>query len=284
MSSGGAVRGMQDELKAAITNAYNVFPEMDWRDGNATVCPCCVSEFVAHDLARTPREDLSAEFIREYLSSAHQIGEGSASAEFRHFLPRIFELLSMGETVSLHGNECALDRLRRGPVGSRCRDFWSKIEIDAIDRFFQVYWRSILARTPELFQQPHGGQWLFRLSTAEAALTMIAGAGGELAPLLAIWEADESESSALHMAALVGDTMIREWRPFALLEERSLGDPHWLLCQEAMGTVVDWLVDPRRRDRLFDACIAAAPGSPEAIALAEVHDEIDRILHAPRKG
>ena len=99
---------MPNELSAAIENAYAVFPEMKWRGRNATVCPCCVSELNARDLARTPRRDLDADLIGEYLGSAHHVDEGSAAQEVRHFLPRIFELVADGEETSLSGNECAL--------------------------------------------------------------------------------------------------------------------------------------------------------------------------------
>ena len=90
----------------------------------------------------------------------------------------------------------------------------------------------------------------------------------------------ELSETALHLAALVSDATLRSWRPAALLEEGGLGDAHWDGHETAMRQIADWLVDPRRRDRLFDAFLAAETDSPQAIVLAEAHDEIDRILAA----
>lgn len=272
-----------NELRQAIDTAYAVFAEIKWRGRNATVCPCCVSEANARDLARISRRDLSAALISEYLGSAHHHSEGSAADEAKHFLPRIFELLATGAEVSMSGNECALIRLGRGPLGwddKTYRDLWTREEIAAVERCLQALWRATLAETPSLFRRDRDGLWLFQENRAEEFLCMVAHAGDDVAPYLAMWEADDSVSASLHMAALVSEAMIREWRPFALLEEGKLGDPHWERQQSSMCRIVDWLVDPRRRDRLFLAALAAVADSPQAIVLAEAHYEIERILAA----
>jgi hypothetical protein len=272
---------LDEHLDAAVQAAYGIFTELDFRKRRATVCPCCVNEQTALELARTPRRDLSSDLIRAYLGSAHHVDEGSAAAEVRHFLPRIFELLTYGFEVSGSGNECALIRLGRGALGwgeKTYRDVWTARQIAAVDRFLHALWRRTLSKQPKLFLRPDGGPWLFEDDDAERLLCMVATAGGEIVPLLAIWEDDSSASASLHIAALVSRATCREWRPFALMEEGGLGDPHWERFQPEMRSVVDWLVDPRRRDRMFEAFMAADQDSPEAIVLAEAHDELDRIL------
>lgn len=272
---------MDGELGQAIRDAYAVFPEVRWRGRSATVCACCVSEQAARALAATRREDLSPELIEAYLGSAHHVSEGSAAEEVRHFLPRIFELLAANARFGTCGKELALIRLGRGPLGWDDQSFracWSKTEVDAVDRFLRAYWTDTLARPPKLFRRSGMGEWLFDDDDAEAALCMMARTDSDLAPFLSIWDADPGRAATMHMAALVSGAIIRAWRPFALLEDRRLGNAHWDRHDAAMHQVVDWLIDPRRRDRLFAAVMAEAPDSPQAIVLAEAHDEIDRLL------
>lgn len=272
---------MRDELRAAIENAYAVFPEMKWRGRNATVCPCCVSDLNARDLAKTPRRRLTADLVSEYLGSAHHVGEGAAAQEVRHFLPRIFELVAQGEEVSMSGNECALIRLGRGALGwgeETYRDVWPKSEVEAVDRFLRAYWLDVLCEAPELFQRRETGEMLFHDHLAEDALCMVARGGGDVAALLALWDEDMSLAAALHVANLVSNAMLRSWRPFALLEEGRLGNPHWEEQEDAMRMVVDWLLRPAQCKRLLDAFMQSSQDSPDSIALAEAHDEVERVL------
>ena len=274
---------MRDELKAAIDNAYAVFPPVKWRGRSATVCSCCVSKENARELATTPRWALETKLISAYLGSAHHHDEGSAALETKHFLPRILEMLAFGLEVSSSGNECALIRLGHGALGwgdKTYRDLWSREEIATVERCLKEIWRATLAEAPWMFQREIDGLWLFQENKAEEFLCMVAHAGDDVAPYLALWEADDSVNAALHLAALVSDATLRSWRPAALLEEGGLGDAHWDGHETAMRQIADWLVDPRRRDRLFDAFLAAETDSPQAIVLAEAHDEIDRILGA----
>lgn len=272
---------MRDDLRRAIENAYAVFPEMKWRGRNATVCPCCVSDLNARDLAKIPRRDLSAELVGAYLGSAHHVDEGSAAQEVRHFLPRIFELLADGEEVSMSGNECALMRLGRGALGwgeATYRDVWSKREVEAVDRFLRAYWLAVLAETPDLFQRRETGEMLFDEHIAEDTLCMVARGGGDVAALLALWDEQTTLAAALHVANLVSNAMARPWGRRPLLEEGGLGNPHWEDQEEAMRMVVEWLLRPARCKRLLDAFMQASQNSPESIALAEAHDELERVL------
>ena len=272
---------MRDDLQEAIRNAYAVFPEMKWRGRNATVCPCCVSDLNARDLAKTPRRELTADLVSEYLGSAHHVDEGSAGQEVRHFLPRIFELLAAGEEVSMSGNECALIRLGRGALGwgeETYRDAWSKREVDAVERFVRAYWLAVLAETPELFQRPETGEILFDDHRAEDTLCMVAKGGGDIAALLALWDGETTLAAALHVASLVSNAMARPWGRRPLLEKGALGNPHWEDQEEAMRMVVEWLLRPARCKRLLDAFMQTPQNSPESVVLAEAHDELERVL------
>ncbi|MCA8896114.1 MAG: hypothetical protein KDA48_12730, partial [Amphiplicatus sp.] len=141
-----------------------------------------------------------------------------------------------------------------------------------------AYWRSVLAEAPTLFERPETHEILFDDCPAEDALCMVAKAGGDLAPLLAIWEEDRSFAAALHAASIVSNAIARSWRPFALLEQGKLGNAHWEDQDEAVAAVVAWLVRPAQCKRLLDAFMQEPRNSRESVALAEAHDELERIL------
>jgi hypothetical protein len=275
-----------DDLRATIRRAYEIFPEMEWDGRIATVCPCCVSESVALALASTPRELIDVDLMSEYLSSAHAFGEGSAEAEFRHFLPRIFELLAAGEEVSMSGNECALMRLSNpAGRGGSWREIWSPREIEAIEGFFVAYWLDVLGAPAPIFQRRRTNEWLFEGMRAEETLCMVANAGGSVENLLLLWDINRNQRADLHLAAFVSNATPRAWREYGRnLEDRRLGDPHWDFQPDSERIVVDWLLAPRQCRRLMDAFMAAGRDSPEAEILMETNDELERVLIAMGAG
>lgn len=149
--------------------------------------------------------------------------------------------------------------------------------------FLRAYWLAVLGETPALFERRETGETLFDDHLAEDALCMVARGGGDVAALLALWNRQTTFAAALHIANLVSNAMTRSWRPFALLEEGRLGNPHWEDQEVAMRMVVDWLLRPEQCKRLLDAFMQARRNSPESIALAEAHDEVERVLALRRE-
>lgn len=271
---------LESNLRAAVRRAYDVFPEMDWDGRPATVCPCCVSESVALELASSPRELIGPELIAEYLSSAHDTNEGVARAEFGHFLPRIFELIADGEDMGMTGAECALTRLsRREGAAIRYDPIWRPRQIDAIEGFFAALWARTLAEPPSIFQRLRSGEYLFDCEPAEEALIMVANAGGDPKHLLLLWDLDRSASADLHLAALVANAAPWPWREFPRkLEDRQLGNPHWESVEAAEAVVVDWLLDAEKYGRLLEAMLRVDKRSPEAETLGHAADELQRVM------
>jgi len=271
---------LESNLRAAVRRAYDVFPKMDWDGRPATVCPCCVSESVALELASSPRELIGPELIAEYLSSAHNIDDGSAREELAHFLPRIFELIADGEDMCMTGAECALTRLSTREGGAiRYDPTWLPRQIDAIEGFFAALWTRTLARPPSIFQRPRTGEYLFDCEPAEETLIMVANAGGDPKHLLLLWDLDRSAAADLHLAALVANAAPWPWRDFPRkLEDRRLGNPHWESLEAVEAIVVDWLLDADKYGRLIDAMLREDQGSPEAETLGHAADELQRVM------
>ena len=126
---------MTPELAEAIEQLYRVFaryPANPAMDGSP----------MYHDLAQwnraliaKPLRELSAEDLRIYHFKA--LTTWGSVADFKHFLPRIFELLT---TLPDDFEEwVALDKLNHGAYES-----WSAPEIAAVRQFLLAFWRWLL--------------------------------------------------------------------------------------------------------------------------------------------
>jgi hypothetical protein len=251
---------MKQELSASLQRARDVFQRYKFK-GRLEVCRCkvCVSPAVDQALARTPRDDMSAELLSEYTHSAHPWTDGVAD-EFRFLLPRYFELIVADDIPSQFGIECCLDRLRHAAY----RQNWPQNEADVIDEFFLALFQDCLSSPIEFV----GDDFEFYSSheRAEQILCMVANAGGDIHPLLLAWETMEGQNPALRLAHMVGTA---DWA------KDRLRCSWWLQSfrpdvEDAMNAVVAWLSRPTVRERLERACLEESePEIAEILSYAE---------------
>lgn len=95
-----------ESLVSALYEAfsrYRLNPPLD-------VCRCdaCVSPETERALLTTPLKQISPELLSEFTNSAKTPG---SETEMKYFLPRYFELLFEGKSVSSIALECSLNRL-----------------------------------------------------------------------------------------------------------------------------------------------------------------------------
>src|SRR4051794_23329652 len=85
---------MTPEVAASVENAYRVFARYDLR-GGVNVCRCnvCVDPKVERDLNTVPLREMSSGLLAESPPPAH-CGDGKTENDFRHYLPRYFELIA----------------------------------------------------------------------------------------------------------------------------------------------------------------------------------------------
>jgi hypothetical protein len=102
---------MTPELTEAIEKAYRVFVRYDLR-GGVTVCRCdvCVSTETERQLNTVPLRQMPSRLLAEYTHSAHGIDAKTAN-DFRHYLPRYFELIALDEPPTTICEESCLRRL-----------------------------------------------------------------------------------------------------------------------------------------------------------------------------
>jgi hypothetical protein len=95
----------------------------------------------------------------------------------------------------------------------------------------------------------------------ESVLCLTAHASGDLAPLLAAWDADKSRTATLHIASTVAQA---NWHA-KQLESTWWRVEHRPNRQIAMAQVIAWLLREQTRDRLETACLAETEDGAAAL-------------------
>ena len=258
------------ELATAVEAAYRAFAGYRLRGAlEVCRCPVCVAEPVERGLCTLPLRAMPARLLAEYTHSAHGF-DARVADELRHFLPRYFELIAQGDPPSNSGIETCLGRLHAADWRAR----WPAAEVAVIEAFFAALLRARLGVPPPI--DPLGFP-VFDGDEAEDVLCMVAHAGGDLAGLLAQWDAERGRAATLHVANIVSKA---DWL------KRRLDNTFWQSCSRrphvvrAMRAVLAWLLTAEMRERLEHACLAE---QDEATAALLAHAEA-LVMSAIRRG
>lgn len=112
-------------------------------------CPCCVEDKHKKELRAAPLRKLSEEQLSTYTWKAMTTW-GNVD-DFKHFLPRIFELMA---TSAFTGDVTALYKLNYAEW-----DNWKEDEKDAVKQFLLAWWADVAAHktwfNKELFIEAH---------------------------------------------------------------------------------------------------------------------------------
>jgi hypothetical protein len=232
----GIVTIMDAAVQQTVDDAYRVFSRYRL-NGTVTVCTCpvCMSEEDAQALAVTPLCEVSSALLSEYTNSAHDLVED----ELRYFLPRYFECLANGEVPSPNGIEVCFARMRAADYPAN----WPRAEVEVIDAFFAAMFRRQVGAPVGVYM---GRRVLLTGESAEELLCMVARAGGDVGPLLRLWDMIAGRRADLRIAALIND---------AAVEPKTLGNTHWdLECypelERSIRSVFDWLARAETFERL----------------------------------
>lgn len=238
------------ELTAAIDVLYRTFvryPLHKVVDG----CPCCVGDADHRRIRTRPLRLLKPEDIDMYARKA--LTTWGTADDFRHFLPRLFELLALRPP----GFTDAEVVFRKLPYAEWRR--WPGQEQAAIERYFMALWKHMLT------------QWEPTSCTdVDVYLCAIGQAIDQIEPYLTLWAQSCAGASRAHLLAYV----IQNWD--AVLKDR-LQNVFWNARPHQMQDVVTWIVSPALRRSLTDqweADIAA----PQADMLAQIIDALEQLV------
>lgn len=111
--------------------------------------------------------------------------------DFRHFLPRILELLNDDDFLGSLDREVVLSKLRYGKW-----EAWPEEEQGVIREYLNALWRSKLRIPPpdNSYENLPIAHWLCALARAER----------DLAPYLRVWDAEPSEAATANLTRFRG--------------------------------------------------------------------------------
>jgi hypothetical protein len=238
------------ELRHVIEGLYRTFsryPQPIHVEG----CPHCVSDWDHALLYSKDLRDLGRDEIARYSFNAMTTWGGPD--DFRHFLPRIFELIS-ADSGCWTLPEAVFGKL---PYGRW--ETWPPDERQAITNFFEALWSNVLDHFPHAF-------------SAEACLRSIAQAADDMARYLSRWRIAQSLSHAKHFAAFIEHNP--HWSP---RHGWSLDGAYWRERPVPARQVVDWLRDPARRTEMEHAFFHLAGDEEDSALLSKGADDLARL-------
>lgn len=233
-------------LAVAIEHLYEVFATYPLSP-HVTGCPCCVGEADDALIHSAPLRQLKPDALARYAFKA--MTTWGTVDDFRHFLPRIFELVSVDGGGSWIDPEVVFGKLRYGDW-----DRWPAHERRAIEAYFKAQWLDVLGRFPHPFGADH-------------ALRCIGCAAADMTPYLKHWNISGSRAAACHFADFL------EWNACGVRLEPTeiweLSSAWWSDRPEQARQVRDWMVADERLEELERAFFAFSDDEVTAGILSE---------------
>ena len=171
-------------------------------------CPHCVTDRDHARIYSGPLHSLTAVDLDRYAFKA--MTTWGDEHDFRHFLPRILELMVSGAPDWSVDTEVVLGKLAYANWRT-----WPEREQAALQSFLRVRWSAGLSQDAAESMEPEGSHF-----DADAWLCGIALAGDEIAPYVEAWRRRGATKTIGHVAAFLG-------RNPDLLTVGKLGNSFW---------------------------------------------------------
>ena len=213
------------ELRAAIEDLYNTFASYPLR-ADTDACPCCHSTRDEERLHQKPLRKLGKEDLEKYAFDALNVW--GDEDDFKHFLPRIFELeVEYGDDFL--DPQVALGKLKRAEWR-----YWPELEQRSIEEFLKNVWSSVIRTVSheDLVTAWNVDDWLCGIALADWNVT----------PYLDAWLAADETITNLNLAAFIANT------DFA--EPNSHGQAYWGGHDDQFEKVKNWVRGDAVRSRM----------------------------------
>ncbi len=222
------------ELEQAIEGLYSTFSRYELRP-NTDPCPCCHGPEDERSLHVKPLAKLSQKDLSKYATDA--LYTWGMQADFKHFLPRLFELAAESSTFEVDCIDLAslFTKLAYESSDSSSWRSWPVDEQASISGYFHAVWDAALNSNSEdlPIDEIHG--WIQAISQAE----------NDLKPYLDRWMAATSVNAHRNLARLI----VNEGLPNA----PKPGAGYWEGHREQWEQLVDWLRRPEVKQKLLEA-------------------------------
>ena len=174
--------------------------------------------------------------------------------DFRHYLPRMLELVATNERMFLDNPEVTFSQLEY----AAWRD-WPGTERQAIEAFCRAWWMDVTHSHP-------------CANDPATALCCIGQIMNDLRPYLDDWQPARSRGEAIQFAGWVRDVYCsvnaKSWRRW------KLRDAWWDKRPGAAQQAAEWLLAPERVTELESAFFAFGTDGETAAALSDAIDEL----------
>jgi len=238
-------------LGAAIEELYRTF-SCYRLPKHLTGCAHCVSD-ADHALLYSKRLRLLGPKELSRFAFKAMTTWGGAD-DFRHFLPRIFELIAADGGRDWIDPEVVFGKL---PYGDWLR--WPEHERQALSSFFEALWSNVLGHFPHPFD-------------ADSFLCCLGHALADLTRFLNSWQISESMTSAQHFACFVEHNSLG-LNP-AKNKVWSLRNAWWTHRATPANQVADWLRDPARKVDLEQAFFSFGATDSDAEVLSTAMEDL----------
>ncbi|GIV08225.1 MAG: hypothetical protein KatS3mg019_0316 [Fimbriimonadales bacterium] len=206
----------EQRLQNAIERLYQAFSRYDTYSGQA--CPCCVDHEDHERLRSKPLRELTLEDLADYSSKA-LLTWGTVD-DFKHFLPRMYELLAHHPNSWLVLPEAIVGKLSL----AKWRN-WEPNEQSAVEEFLYAWWEHTLSTLPEYPKTIDTDEFL---RSIEPVI--------EIHPFLEIWRRTESPTAVYRLAELLYENFqCRLSRRLRILDEQNDVFIQWLLEAETLA-------------------------------------------------
>ena len=150
------------DLQAAIENLYTVFATYPLQP-STNPCLHCHTEQQEERIRVRPLRELTGNDLMDYAFSA--LYTWGSESDFKHFLPRLFELLVITNDFDFVDPEVLFTKL---PYASWWR--WPEREQNAIRQFVWSLWHAAFSSTPEELGYFEIEDWICSLAQFEGNL------------------------------------------------------------------------------------------------------------------
>jgi hypothetical protein len=203
-----------ETLRASVERLYHVFEKYPLRS-MIEGCPHCISAKDGKQIHSRPLRLLSSDDLELYSFKA--MTTWGDEQDFRHFLPRIFELIAFDDKFSVD-IEIVFDKL---PYGK-----WRKWPVDeqhAIEEYFRALWLRVLS-IPQHFL------------SVDSCICGIAQAVDNIRPYLTDWRRS-NKTAVLQLCGFVEENA-------STLINRGTLSVFWRERQAQVQQIMNWLVEP----------------------------------------
>lgn len=239
-----------DELQARIQGLYRAFSRYKLAP-HVPSCDHCTHDSDHTSIRSAPLRQLTADNLSRFAWKA--MTTWGSPDDFRHFLPRILELVALGGLGGAADLEVVIGKLTYGEWRS-----WPPAEQAAVEHFLRAFWRSALAEYPQQLE-------------ADTCLCAIAQAEDDLSAYLKGWGISGSRAAACHFADVVqqnpaGSSRKRKpWLP---------SNAFWADRPVPAGQFKAWLLHPDRLADLERAFFAFAEDPETTTLLSDAFAEL----------